>query len=223
MAKILLVDDDQALADMVVQALERDGHAIDYVDEGLLGCKKLLGEKYELAILDWQLPGKAGVDICAAARKENLTLPIMMLTGRNSADEIETGLDRGADDYLTKPFSLRELSARVKSLLRRPQILHGNELQSGDLLLSPANGDVRISGEKIDLTTTEQNLLEFLLRNKGKAFRAEELLVHVWKADSEVTLGAVATCIKRLRDKIEAGGRQTVIQTVHGIGYMISE
>lgn len=221
MAKILLVEDDPALAAMVSEVLKRDGLAVEYTANGASAALKLKSEKFDLAILDWELPGMSGVEICSAARKQGLTLPILMLTSRVKPTDKELGLDTGADDYLTKPFDLRELSARVKALMRRPVSLHANELNAGDISISLQSATVYKNGEVVELMPAEYALLEFLLRNKGKAFSVEELLSHVWKADAEVTYSAVTTCIKRLRDKIDSEGRHSILKNVHGMGYLI--
>jgi DNA-binding response OmpR family regulator len=221
LTKVLLVEDDPALAAMVSEILNRDGLLVECTADGASAALKLKNEKYDLAILDWELPGMTGVEICSAVRKQGLTLPILMLTSRVKPSDKELGLDTGADDYLTKPFDLRELSARVKALMRRPVSLHSNELCAGDISVSLQSATVYKNGEVIELMPAEYALLEFLLRNKGKAFSVEELLLHVWKADAEVTFSAVTTCIKRLRDKIDSEGRNSILKNVHGMGYLI--
>ena len=221
MAKILLVEDDEALVAMVSEALKRERFMVESTENGVTGARKLQAGDFDLVILDWQLPGMSGVEICKSVREQGLALPILMLTSRSKSTDKELGLDTGADDYLTKPFDMRELCARVKTLLRRPSHLSSNDLRCGDIMLSLAAAQVYKGGEEVELMPAEYALLEFLLRNKGKAFSAEDLLAHVWKSDAEVSLAAVTTCIKRLRDKIDSEGRNSIIKTVHGMGYLI--
>jgi len=221
MAKILIVEDDAALADMIAQALERENLQVDQVLDGNEGFSSLNSGAYTLAILDWQLPGMSGLEICSKLREQGSTMPVLMLTSRLDPADLETGLYTGADDYMTKPVAVRELCMRVKALLRRPQTLHGNELRCGDLVVCLKTAQVSRGNQIVDLMPTEYALLEFLMRNHDVAFSVEDLLTHVWKADSDVTLAAVTSCIKRLRDKIDAEERHAIIKTVHGVGYMI--
>lgn len=223
MAKILLIEDDQPLAKMVSSILHREGHDVSSCHDGKTGIENLLSGSYNLCVLDWQLPGMTGVDICLAARQQGLTMPLLMLTARSSSDDAERGLDAGADDYLTKPFAPAELCARVKALLRRSSELNFDEIKCGDLRLCLKSGRVFKNDEPLTLMPAEHALLEFLLRNKGKVFSAEQLANHVWTSDADATYGAVATCIGRLRLKIDGNERQSLIKTRHGIGYVLEE
>jgi DNA-binding response OmpR family regulator len=219
--RVLLVEDESALASMVADALTREHIEIECCEDGERGFALLLSGRFDVAILDWHLPGMTGVEICERARKGGVSIPILMLTGRTTSSDKEQGLDSGADDYLTKPFDVRELVMRIKTLSRRPKTFISNLLQCGDISIALENSQVFKNDQPINLLPAEYSLLEFLMRNRGKAFSAEELLTHVWKADSEVTLYAVTTCIKRLRDKIDSEGRNSILKNVHGIGYMV--
>jgi DNA-binding response OmpR family regulator len=221
MAKILLVEDDTALVEMIVQALQREDLTVDHLQDGIEALGRLLSGAYSLAILDWQVPGMTGIEICSTLREQGSTMPVLILTARRDPTDLEKGLYTGADDYLIKPVAVRELCMRVKALLRRPQTLHGNELRCGDLLVCLKTARVSRGNEIIELMPAEYAVLEFLMRHHDMAFSVEDLLTHVWKADSDVTLAAVTSCIKRLRDKIDAEERNSIIKTVHGVGYMI--
>lgn len=223
MAKVLLIEDDPALVDMLTTILSREGHSIDVCRDGASGLKMLMAGGHEVCVMDWQLPEMTGVEICTAARNHGSALPILMLTARASADDFEQGLDSGADDYLTKPFAPAELAARVKALLRRSPEINFGEIKCADLRLCLKSGSIYKKDQPLELMPAEHALLEFLMRNKGKTFSAERLADHVWKSDAEATYGAVATCIRRLRKKIDDHADKSIIKTIHGIGYMLEE
>lgn len=147
MAKVLVVEDDRQLSALIVDFLQGDGHLPECVYKGSDGAERLAVYKYDLVILDWELPGLSGVDVCRQYRDCGGQTPIIMLTGKNTVDEKETGLDAGADDYLTKPFHLKELAARMRALLRRPPVATANLLKAGHLTLDPASRRV-CSGDK---------------------------------------------------------------------------
>ena len=221
--RILLVEDESALADMVADALNREHFETELCEDGERGFALLRSGQFDLAILDWNLPGMTGVEICERARKEGATIPILMLTNRSTSADKEQGLDTGADDYLTKPFDIRELVVRIKTLLRRPKTFNSKLLRCGNISIDLEKAQVFKSEQLIEVMPAEYALLEFLMRNQGKPFSAEELLTHVWKADSEVTISAVTTCIKRLRDKIDSKERNSILKNVHGIGYLVEQ
>jgi DNA-binding response OmpR family regulator len=223
MAKILLLEDEKMLADVVLTFLSSKKHQADHFDDGLKANVALLGGGYDLAILDWQVPQKSGVEVCSAAREAGLTLPILMLTNRSQSKDKVQGLNVGADDYLTKPFELEELEARLQALLRRPSNLSGNHLRCGDIVISLGAATISKAGEPIELAPAEYALLEFLMRNPGRIFSADELLNHVWASDSDATYLAVATCIRRLRMKLAVEGKDSIIKTAHGTGYKLEE
>jgi len=221
MAKILLVEDDVEFSGIVQGWLSNEHHVVEVVHDGTEGRHWLQIYEYDLVILDWQLPGMSGVDLCKQFRAQGGLTPILMLTGKSAVAEKETGLDSGADDYLTKPFHMKELSARVRALLRRASRGTSNVLTIGGLVLDPANYRVTMNGGEISLQKREFALLEFLMRNPNRVFSAEALLERVWATESDVTPDAIRVYIMRLRKKIVDGEKSSMIQTVHGVGYKL--
>lgn len=223
MAKILVVEDNKDIADLVSQALSFENHAVEAVGDGAEGLQRLQVYDYDMAILDWDLPGKDGVSICKEYRAGGGGIPVLMLTGKGKVSEKEEGLDSGADDYLTKPFNMRELAARVRSLLRRSgSRATDNVLSVGEISLDPQKYQVTKGGEEIKLVPKEFALLEFLMRNPNRVYSADALFSHCWKADDEASPDIVRTHIKNLRKKIGGGAAGSIIETVHGVGYRIS-
>jgi len=163
--------------------------------------------KYDLVVLDVNLPKLSGLDVCRQFREARGSTPILMLTGKDAIDDKERGLDAGADDYLTKPFHLKELSARVRALLRRPNTFTGDILRSGDLILETSTFRVSRDGEDIQLSQQEFALLEFLMRNANQVFSPEALLDRVWKSSSDISPAAIRTHIKMLRKQCHPGSR----------------
>lgn len=223
MAKILLVEDDLAVADAIADALESESNVVEHVACGLEGAQRLKLYQYDMAILDWDLPKKTGVDICSEYRNHGGTMPILMLTGKTSVEDRVTGLDAGADDYLPKPFSLKELSARVRALMRRPEPMVSEVVSVGDLKVDLKTHRVMKGGQEISLLAKETSLLEFLLRHRGQVFNVDDLLNKVWHSESDSTEDAVRQCVTRLRKKIDGDSETSLIVTVKGLGYKIAE
>lgn len=221
MAKILIVEDDHHVSQTITDWATSVHHCVESVFSGPDGLDRLKFYAYDLAILDWQLPGLTGVEICRQYRRTGGTIPILMLTGQRAIENKEEGFDSGADDYLTKPFELRELAARVQALLRRPsQIVKA--LQKGqDLSLDYQTFSLVRSGQKVRLLPKEFAILEFLLRHPGQYFTPEQILNHVWGSDSESTIDSLRTCIKRLRQRIDVGDNPAMIVTSRGFGYKL--
>jgi DNA-binding response OmpR family regulator len=219
MAKILLVEDEVDLADTIVEWLSEEYHLVEVEAHGDIALQRLSTGTYDLAILDVMLPGMNGLNICRALRQSGAAIPVLMLTARKSIDAKEAGLDAGADDYLTKPFQLRELSARIRALLRRPQTTPSNILTVGDLSLDRITCVVTKSGEPIHLLPKEFALLELFMRNVGKVISIDSLLDRVWGTDSSIVPETVRTNIKTLRKKIDSPSGASYIHTVHGQGY----
>ena len=221
MAKILLVEDDQGLAEMVLEWLVCERHSIEHIKDGQEGLNYLQYGKYDLAILDWTLPNRTGLDICKEHRANGGTTPVIMLTAKGAETDKELGLDSGADDYLTKPFSVKELSARIRALLRRPQLTLPNTLQVKDLQLDTVKHTLTKNGESIQLLPKEFTLIEFFMRHPDEIFSSEALLQRIWHSDSEATPDAVRTCLKRLRKKIDGNLAENMsyIQTIPKLGY----
>ncbi len=221
MAKLLIVDDDTNLSTAVVDWLtSSEHHTVDAVEDGMEARDILDMVKYDLIILDWDLPRISGIDILRRFRSRGGTTPVLMLTGKSTVVDKESGFDSGADDYLTKPFHLRELSARVRALLRRPTQLSSDVLRAGKLTLDPVGFSVSKGKDPVTLSKLEFAVLEFFMRHPGEVFSVDALLERVWPLDSERSPEGVRTLIKRLRDKIDYS-EETLIQNVHGRGYKL--
>ncbi|MBN9396597.1 MAG: response regulator transcription factor [Candidatus Melainabacteria bacterium] len=219
MSKILLVDDDVQLAQLVSDSLELAKFVVDYAPDGTEGYDRLRLYQYELAILDVNLPGMSGVEICRQYRERGGMIPILMLTGRTAISERTEGLDSGADDYLTKPFAVPELLSRVRALLRRPAALASEVLEVRGLRLDVRSAVVTRDGAPLSLLPKELALLTFFMRNPGRVFSAADLLERVWSSESDATEVAVSQCILRLRKKIDDSQPQSKIETIRGVGY----
>ena len=221
MAKILLVEDDALAAELLVDFLEHERYSVEHADTATQAKALLKVYGYDLLVLDWELPDGTGIDILKTFRNAGGRTPVIMLTGKKATDDKETGLDSGADDYLTKPFDMRELSARLRALLRRNPVVQDNLLTSGYLSLDTASAVASRDGENLKLLPTEYALLEFLMRNQGRVFSTDALLENVWKAESEATSNGVRTYITRLRAKIDKDNEPSLLKTVHGLGYKL--
>jgi DNA-binding response OmpR family regulator len=221
MAKILLVEDDIDLAKTVEEWLSFEHHTIEAVHNGTDAIERLKMCAYDAIILDWNLPDISGLEICQRFRTQLGVTPIIMLTAKSAISDRETGLDAGADDYLTKPFAMKELSARLRALLRRPHALLTSTLRAKDVELDAAKHMVMRQGKSIDLLPKEFALLEFLMRHPDHVFSGDELLRRVWHADSDATAEAIRTCLKRLRKKLGETEDNSIIETIYGVGYKL--
>lgn len=221
MAKILLIEDDEFLSELVCKCLTRDNHIVETASTGEDGLDLLRVYKYDLIVLDWLLPGLTGMDVCREYRTRGSSCPILMLTVKSSIDAKEEGLNAGADDYLTKPFHPRELSARVRALLRRSAGGVAPVLSAGPIEFDTVAGKVTRSGVEIVLSRREYALLEFLMRHSNTIFSADAILERVWKSDTEASTDTVRTHIKTLRSKLGTDDGASIIKTVHGVGYKI--
>jgi DNA-binding response OmpR family regulator len=222
-SKILLVEDDKDLSLTVSKWLEQQGYSIDTAFDGTEGYEYLKRGRYEVVILDWQLPGMTGVELARKFRAEGGATAILMLTGKGRVEEKEEGLDAGADDYLTKPFNMRELTARIRALLRRSPTPVGESLKVGQIELDPQKRLLRKSGVAIHVVPKDFAVLEFLMRYPGEVFSAEALLQRVWSFDSEASTDAVRTSIKRLRKALDDGAdeKNSCIENVRTLGYRL--
>ncbi len=221
MAKILLVEDNLDLIAMIERFLVFEKYVVESVSDGAEALDHLKTFPYDLIILDWELPGMNGVDVCREFRNRHGNTPILMLTGKSTIANKEAGLNSGADDYLTKPFDLRELGARIRAILRRPPTVTAKEsiYEAGHLTLDAIKHEVRSMGEVVELGPREFQLLEFLLRHPNQVFTPEALLNKVWSAQSEATEEALRTTMKRLRKKIDPDNK--IVRNVHGVGYVL--
>lgn len=221
MAKILIVEDDKLLSELMRQFLAREGHEIEVAADGGIAQAHLDAYEYDLVVLDWELPISSGIEILRELRANRTSTPVIMLTRKSAIEDKENGFVSGADDYLPKPFEMRELSLRISALLRRPAQFAGNLLRCGNFSLDPAARTFTKDDEEIKLLPREFALLEFLMRHPGEVFSAQALLRHVWTADSDASEEAVSICIRRLRRKIDSAGAPSSIRTLHGQGYKL--
>ncbi|MBX9940926.1 MAG: response regulator transcription factor [Candidatus Obscuribacterales bacterium] len=225
MAKILVAEDDRLAAGMLKDMLEQEQHTVELAHNGRDALDLVLSFPYDLLILDLGLPEMDGTEVLDKYRGRGGKLPVLILSGRSDVNQRIHGLDLGADDYMTKPYDVRELNARVRSLLRRQVVAENvsNLLRMGHIELDTVRCEVLKSGQKLKLLPTEYALLEFFMRNKGRVFNASELLERIWKSDSDASENAVRTYITRLRKKIDEDGKPSLITSVYGIGYKMEE
>jgi two-component system response regulator MprA len=196
-------------------------YQVELAYTGTEAADKLIHYAYDAVVLDWDLPHKSGLEIMREFRASGKMTPILMLTGKGDIQEKEAGLDAGADDYLTKPFHMRELGARLRSLLRRASSAPSNVLTARDIKLNPSTFEVTKNGETIELLKREFALLEFFMRNPNRVFSADAILDRVWKSESDSTPEALRTTLGRLRKKIDSEKGDSLIKTVHGVGYKL--
>lgn len=221
MAKILIVEDERDLCGLVRNWLTREKHLVEEAENGLDALTQLGLSKFDVIILDLMLPGMNGMEVCRRYRQQLGYTPILMLTAKNTVEDKEAGLDAGADDYLTKPFHLKELAARVRALLRRGQSQPDNNLKVKDITIDTNQCLVKKGSQVVHLLPKEYRLLEFLARHPNHVFSAEELLASVWESDTPALLDTVRGHIKRLRKKLDTPGAESIISTIYGLGYKI--
>ncbi|MGM9572759.1 MAG: response regulator transcription factor [bacterium] len=219
---ILIIEDEKAIARFMQLELEHEGYQVTIVNNGLQALTVLEEGKIDLAILDLMLPGISGIEVCRRVRQFS-DLPIIMVTAKDETADKVTGLDMGADDYLTKPFAVEELLARIRRLLRRSQIKEERDsvLAAADLRLNTLTYEVTRAGKAIDLTKKEYELLHFLLYNQGIVLSREKILENVWGYDYNSDTNIVDVYIRYLRSKIDEPFTVKLIQTVRGIGYVL--
>jgi len=221
MSKFLLVEDQLELVPIVQAFLAAAGHIIEHVDNGEDALHLLTNFKYDLIILDWGLPGMSGAEVCKEFRQSGGTTPIIFTTGRNDIDSKEEALDLGGDDYLVKPYNLRELSARIRTIMRRPAELLPSDLRIGDVVLNTETRVMTVTGKEVQLMPKECALLEYLMRHPNHACGSKALLDAVWPSDRDASTDTVRTWIKTLRTKLAAAGKDDFIKTVRSSGYLI--
>mgnify|MGYP001085751313 CR=1 FL=1 len=220
---VLIIEDDQRMARLLAEELDAERITADVAHDGDTGLALVLRGVYDVAIIDWMLPGRDGPSICRAIRAERLPTAILMLTARTQVEDRVAGLESGADDYLIKPFAFAELLARVRALGRRfnSDTSSSDELRQGDLVLDLRSHTARRGDQRLDLTATEWRLLEFLLRHPGQALSRQQILDYVWSYDQEVQPSLVDVYISYLRRKLSLPHRRDPIQTVRGVGYRL--
>jgi two-component system response regulator MprA len=224
--KILVVDDERAVRESLRRALELEGYEIELAEDGRQALERLAREDQpDAVILDVLMPGVDGLEVCRTLRSQGSRLPVLMLTARTQVEDRVEGLDAGADDYLTKPFALEELLARVRALLRRSgdDGAGGDKLSFADLELDPGTREVTRGDERIELTRTEFSLLELFLRNPRQVLTRSVIFERVWGYDFGFASNSLDVYIGYLRRKTEAGGKPRLIHTVRGVGYALRE
>ncbi len=222
--KILVVDDERAVRESLRRALELEGYEIELAADGREALERLEAEaQLDAVILDVLMPGVDGLEVCRRLRRSGSRLPVLMLTARDAVENRVAGLDAGADDYVTKPFALEELLARIRALLRRTTNGAGETLRFADLELNPGTREVRRGGELIDLTRTEFSLLELFLLNPRQVLTRSIIFERVWGYDFGYGSNSLDVYVGYLRRKTEAGGKPRLIQTVRGVGYALRE
>jgi DNA-binding response OmpR family regulator len=219
--RILVVEDETAIARGIDRSLSAEGHAVDVVTDGADALAYAAAYPYDLVILDIVLPGLGGLDVCERLRARGYAPPILMLTALDAVEDRVAGLDRGADDYLAKPFAMAELHARVRALLRREAPDRGPRVRIGDLELDPMRRRVSRGGRDIRLTSREFALLEYFARHPGQVFSQARLIDAVWSADFAAESNIVEVYVRSLRRKIDRGRRHGLIETVRGSGYRL--
>jgi two-component system OmpR family response regulator len=220
--RILIVEDDKRLARLIERVLRDERHSVDVAHDGESGLDLLLQGTYDVAIIDWMLPGRDGPSICRAVRAARLPTALLLLTARGQIEDKVLGFESGADDYLVKPFAFEELLARIRALGRRFSTNLGNdELRAGALVLDLRTYTARRGERRLDLTPTEWRLLEYLLRNAGQTLTRQQILDYVWSFEHDVQPQMVDVYISYLRRKLNAPGEPDPIVTVRGIGYRL--
>jgi len=221
--RILLVEDERKLSAVIKRGLKEVHYAVDLADNGEDALFLAQSNPYDLIILDIMLPGRDGISICRQLRKEKNTTPILMLTARDDVEDKISGLDSGADDYLTKPFSFPEFLARVRALLRRKNTEKSTRLQVADLELDQLARQVWRKGQAIELTATEYSLLEYLMLNVGQVVTRTMISEHVWNDDFDSFSNVINVYINYLRKKVDQGHEKQLIHSLRGVGYVLKD
>lgn len=227
MKKILIVEDEANMLQGLKDNLEFEGYTVDTAPEGQTGLQKVLNGSFDLILLDVMLPHVSGFDICKTARKEGIETPIILLTAKGEEIDKVLGLELGADDYITKPFSLRELLARIKAILRRSIPANGNHADSefltiGNIMVNFKNFQVKEGDNELKMSHKEFEVLHYLYANKGKTIDRDDLMNNVWGINYDITTRTIDNFILKLRQKIENDpNNPKVILTVHGVGYKL--
>lgn len=220
--RILLVEDDRRIARFVAKGLREQAYAVDVVGDGDAAVYKLSINDYDAVILDVMIPGRDGFQVCRDLRAGGIAVPIIMLTARDTVQDRITGLDSGADDYLTKPFAVTELLARLRALLRRGHVVRPATISIADLVLDTGAQRATRSGRVLRLTTKEYALLEYLVREEGRIVSRTEIAEHVWDENFDPLTNLIDVHINRLRRKVDNGFSSKLIHTRRGVGYMVA-
>ena len=222
--KVLVVEDEEKIAQFLKKGLAEKGYSVEAVGDADAALTRLEGTPYDLVILDLLLPGsRDGLELCREIRARGIPSKILMLTARDTVENKIEGLDAGADDYLVKPFSFRELLARLRALSRRTEVPEPAPLVYGDLAYDPESREVRRRGGVIRLTAREGALFELLLRRRGRVVSRSEIQARIWEDSFDLSTNIIDVYINALRRKLDSGDRERLIQTVRGVGYRLTE
>ena len=219
--RVLVVEDEKKVGSFIKRALEEESYAVDLCEDGAQGLDLALSGSYDVIVIDLMLPNLPGLEILRRIRKEKIHTPVLILTAQSKVDQKVKGLDAGADDYLTKPFAIDELLARVRVLLRRGTAEAPGILQVDDLILNPATREVTRDGQRIELTVKEYALLEYFMRHAGRVLTRPMISEHVWDQDFDTFTNVIDVYVNYLRNKIDRGRSRKLIHTIRGSGYML--
>ena len=221
--RVLYVEDEKKVADLVKDALERESYAVEIASDGEEGESLALRGDFDLVILDILLPKKDGLEVLKTLREKKAPTPVLLLTAKTAVEDRVKGLDEGADDYLTKPFAITELLARVRSLIRRGSGSQAAILRVGDVVLNALTRQVKRRNKPIDLTSKEFVLLEYFMRNKNKVLSRTVISEHIWGYNFDTGTNIIDVYINHLRNKIDGGFDRKLFHTVRGVGYIMKE
>jgi DNA-binding response OmpR family regulator len=221
--RILIVEDDRKLARQLKKGLDEHSHSVTIAFDGPEGLDAAQQGEFDVVVLDVMLPGLDGFTIVRRLRAAGRSTPILLLTARDAAEDVVTGLDAGADDYLTKPFSFKILLARLRALSRRKNVEPRTQLQIGDLVFDPATREVKRAGSVVSLTRTEFVLLDLLIRNAGRVITRTRMVEAGWGHERDIENNTLDVFIRQLRAKIDLPGSHKLIHTIRGIGYTLRE
>jgi two-component system, OmpR family, response regulator len=219
--RILVIEDEPKIGAALAKGLRQESYAVDLVTDGDTGLRSLMSDPYDAAIVDRMLPKLEGAELVRQARAKGITTPILMLTAKSAVADKVQGLDAGADDYLAKPFSFDELTARVRALLRRPGDTVAEKLTVATLTMDPATHSVTIGTQGIELSKTEYALLEYLMRISPRVASKDDIISHVWDFDADILPNTVEAYIGYLRNKVDRPFGGNLIKTVRGAGYAL--
>ncbi|MCL5008966.1 MAG: response regulator transcription factor [Patescibacteria group bacterium] len=221
--RILVIEDQEKLATALKKGLENEGYSVDVLGDGESGQRRVEAKPrdYDAVVLDIMLPKKDGLAVCRTWRAQNINLPVLMLTAKDTLKDKVTGLDVGADDYMVKPFGHEELVARLRALLRRPRESLPTQLQAGDLTLNSATKEAYCKNRTLELTLKQFSLLEYFMRHPGQVISREQLLEHVWDFSYDAFTNIVDAHVKNLRKKLKSANYEHVLETIRGVGYRL--
>jgi len=221
--RLLLIEDERKVAAIVARGLRAERYAVDVADDGLKGWEMASSTDYDLILLDLMLPGLNGTELLRRLRQKGLNVPVLVLTARDATGDKVENFEAGADDYLTKPFAFAELLVRVKALLRRPPVDHHQVLRVADLEVDRLTQQVKRAGQRVELTSKEYALLEYMAAHAGRVLSRTMIMEHVWDESFEGLTNIVDVYVRHLREKVDEGHARKLIRTVRGAGYCLSD